>query len=166
MIARTRITRTSTKTAHAPYRRTGTLRSYWKYRNLTLMLLPGIVYYFVFHYVPIYGVIIAFKDYSFSAGIWGSRWVGLEHFRLLLSRDSFWEVFRNTIVINGLKLIFGFPAPIVLAILLNEVRTAFFKRFVQTVSYLPHFLSWVILSGILMEFLSPPPVRSTSSCRR
>ena len=119
------------------------------------MFLPGLLYYLIFHYVPIYGVVLAFKEYSFTAGILGSPWTGLENFRDLFSRPSFFQVFRNTMLISFYKLVFGFPAPILLALLLNELRSVMFKRVVQTVSYLPHFLSWVILSGIIVQFLSP-----------
>jgi putative aldouronate transport system permease protein len=99
--------------------------------------------------------LIAFKDYKFRLGILHSPWVGLEHFHDLFMKPSFWQVFRNTMIISTYKLIFGFPAPIVFALLLNEIKQMIFKRWIQTISYLPHFLSWVILSGILIEFLSP-----------
>lgn len=131
------------------------LASYWKHKYLVLLFAPAILYYVIFHYVPIYGLLLAFKNYKFSLGIWGSEWVGLEHFKDLFSLGSFWEVFRNTIVISGYKLIYGFPAPIILALLLNEVRHALFKRAVQTISYLPHFLSWVVIAGLFTQFLSP-----------
>ncbi|SDE55933.1 putative aldouronate transport system permease protein [Paenibacillus sp. UNCCL117] len=133
----------------------GLLFSYRKHKYLALMFAPAVLYYVIFHYVPIYGVLIAFKDYKFSAGIWGSEWVGLMHFRDLFTLGSFWEVFRNTIIISTYKLIFGFPAPIALALLLNEVRLVFFKRAVQTITYMPHFLSWVIIAGLFVQFLSP-----------
>lgn len=102
-----------------------------------------------------YGVIIAFKDYKIRKGFSGSPWVGFENFRVLVNGLSFWQVFRNTLIISLYKLIFGFPAPIFLALLLNEVRRARPKKLVQTISYLPHFLSWVVLSGIFLQFLSP-----------
>lgn len=119
------------------------------------MFLPGLAYYVLFHYVPIYGVQIAFRDYFFLKGIWGSPWVGWENFRDAFALGSFWEVFRNTLVISTLKLLFGFPAPIILAILLNELRSIRFKRVAQTISYLPHFLSWVVLGGLFKQLLSP-----------
>jgi putative aldouronate transport system permease protein len=128
---------------------------YWKYKHLTLLFIPAVIYYIVFHYVPLYGIQIAFKDYLFLKGVWGSKWVGLEYFKEILTLGSFWEVFRNTIIISFYKFIFGFPAPIIFAILLNEIRQIKFKKFVQTVSYLPHFLSWVILGGLFIQFLSP-----------
>lgn len=131
------------------------LYKYWKYRHLTILLIPCIAYFAIFHYVPVYGLQIAFKDYNFFDGIWGSAWVGLEHFRHLFELASFWQVFRNTVVISLYKFIFGFPAPIIFALLLNELRLLFFKRIVQTISYFPHFVSWVILGGIFVQFLSP-----------
>lgn len=117
--------------------------------------MPAILYYVIFHYIPMYGMIIAFKDYRFSAGIWNSPWVGFSTFQHLMSLESFWQVFRNTIILSLYKLIFGFPAPIALAILFNEIRVAVFKRIVQTLSYLPHFLSWVVIAGLFIQFLSP-----------
>lgn len=117
--------------------------------------MPAILYYVIFHYIPMYGMIIAFKDYRFNAGIWNSPWVGFSTFQHLMSLESFWQVFRNTIILSLYKLIFGFPAPIALAILFNEIRVAVFKRIVQTLSYLPHFLSWVVIAGLFIQFLSP-----------
>jgi putative aldouronate transport system permease protein len=128
---------------------------YWKHRALVLLFLPGLVYYAVFCYAPMYGVQIAFKNFIFRLGIMKSPWVGLENFRLLFSMGSFREVFRNTLIISSLKLIFGFPAPIIFALLLNEMRALRFKKAVQTISYLPHFVSWVILGGLFIQFLSP-----------
>lgn len=120
-----------------------------------LLFLPGVFYYIVFHYSPMYGVTIAFKDYHILKGINGSPWAGLEHFRMLFALKGFWDVFTNTILISFYKLVFGFPAPILFALLLNELRSILFKRVIQTVSYLPHFISWVILAGIFIQFLSP-----------
>ena len=128
---------------------------YGRYRELYLMLILVVAYYLVFHYVPMYGAQIAFKDYKFNLGIIRSPWVGLEHFQYLFSLRSFKEIFRNTILISTYKLLFGFPAPIILAILLNELRIIPYKKAVQTISYLPHFLSWVILGAIFTQLLSP-----------
>ncbi|MFK7694606.1 ABC transporter permease [Paenibacillus sp. HJGM_3] len=130
-------------------------RGYVKYKYLTILFLPAAVYYFIFHYMPIYGILIAFKNYKFSLGVMGSPWVGLDHFRELFALGSFWQVFRNTLILSLYKLVFGFPAPILFALLLNEIRVSFFKRTVQTISYFPHFLSWVVLSGLAIQFLSP-----------
>lgn len=128
---------------------------YWRNRYLLLLLLPGIVFYLVFRYKPMYGILIAFKDYRFRLGIMGSPWVGLAVFKELLGSKEFWLVFRNTVIISSYKLLFGFPAPIILALLLNEVRALAFKRTVQVISYLPYFISWVVLSGIFFQVLSP-----------
>lgn len=117
------------------------------------MFLPGFLLFLLFAYVPMYGITIAFKDYKILQGITGSPWVGFEHFRYLFSGEGFTNALRNTVVIALLKYAFVFPAPIVLAILLNEVRQAWFRRSIQTITYLPHFFSWVILGGILFSFL-------------
>ena len=128
---------------------------YKKYFPLVVMFLPAIIYFFVFKYVPMYGIVLAFKDYNISKGIMGSEWVGLEHFEKLMRTSTFTRSVRNTIIISFGKIIFGFPAPIILALFLNEVRNLKFKKVVQTISYMPHFLSWVILSGVFYQFLSP-----------
>ncbi|MCM3747856.1 ABC transporter permease subunit [Paenibacillus pasadenensis] len=124
------------------------------YRMLYVMLLPAIVFLIIFSYIPMYGASIAFKDFWITKGILGSPWVGLEHFEKIFRTEKFWQVFRNTIEINLLRLVFGFPAPIILAILLNEVRHKFFKRSIQTIIYLPHFISWVTIAGIIFSILS------------
>lgn len=147
--------KTDTPLAPVRYRKPGLMKSYWKYRSLVLLFVPALLFYILFKYLPIYGVQIAFKKYMFLKGIWGSPWIGFQNFEKLFGMASFWEVLRNTFIISGLKLLFGFPAPIILALLLNELRSVAFKRVVQTISYLPHFLSWVILSGIFIQFLSP-----------
>ncbi len=119
------------------------------------MLIPALAYYVIFHYLPMYGVTIAFKDFNFKKGILKSEWVGLTHFQKLFSMPSFWKVFRNTFVISFYKLIFTFPAPIIFAVLINEIGREKFKKVVQTISYLPHFLSWVVLGGMFVQILSP-----------
>ncbi|MDF2925176.1 MAG: protein lplB [Paenibacillaceae bacterium] len=131
-----------------------TLRAYSRNKYLILMFIPGFALFFLFHYVPMYGIIIAFKNYRILDGILASPWAGLAHFRNLFAGDGFTDALRNTITIALLKYVFVFPAPIVLALLLNEVRTTWFRRTIQTISYLPHFFSWVILAGILFTFLS------------
>jgi putative aldouronate transport system permease protein len=131
------------------------IHNYWKHRYLFLLFVPAIIYYGIFCYAPLYGVQIAFKNFIFRLGIMKSPWVGLVNFQQLFSMGSFREVFRNTVIISGLKMIFGFPAPVILAILLNEIHIARFKKAVQTISYLPHFVSWVILGGLFIQFLSP-----------
>ncbi|WP_318152501.1 ABC transporter permease [Paenibacillus terricola] len=114
-------------------------------------------YLIVFSYIPMFGIIIAFKDYRISSGIEGiftSPWSGLSHFRELIDDYNFPMLVRNTLAISILKIIFSYPIPILFAILLSEVRNVFFKRFVQTASYLPHFISWVVVTGIAYAFLS------------
>lgn len=131
------------------------LKTYKKQKFLLLALLPGIIYYIVFHYAPMYGVVIAFKRFNFSQGILGSPWIGLENFRMFLGSPDFLTVLKNTLIISFMQLIFGFPAPLILAVMLNEVANERYKKVVQTISYLPHFLSWIVLSGIVFELLSP-----------
>jgi putative aldouronate transport system permease protein len=119
-----------------------------------LMALPVIAYYIIFHYGPMYGLQIAFKDFSPAKGIWGSAWVGFQHFESFFNGIYFWRLLKNTVLINVYELIFGFPAAIILALLLNEIRNAIFKRVVQTISYLPHFISIVVVAGMMVDFLS------------
>ncbi|WP_239625116.1 ABC transporter permease subunit [Paenibacillus sp. H1-7] len=120
-----------------------------------LMAVPGILFFIVFHYVPLYGILIAFKKYNLYQGFSGSPWVGLDNFTKLFAMSGFTRALKNTIVISAYQLIFAFPAPIILALILNEVKNVLYKRFVQTVIYLPHFVSWVVIAGILYAFFSP-----------
>jgi len=119
------------------------------------MLLPTIIWFLVFLYKPMYGLQIAFKDYSIFRGVAGSPWVGLEHFQTLFTNDQFLRAVGNTIKISALNLIFGFPAPIILALMFNEVLHASYKRTAQTIVYLPHFISSVIIAGIVITAFSP-----------
>uniref|UniRef100_UPI00403ED3B9 ABC transporter permease n=1 Tax=Paenibacillus sp. FSL M7-0896 TaxID=2921610 RepID=UPI00403ED3B9 len=128
------------------------LKKYW---DLYLIMLPGLAYFIIFKYVPMGGIIVAFQDFSAFAGIRGSEWVGLTHFKNMFTDSEFYTVFKNTLLISLYKLIWGFPGPIILALMLNEVRHMLYKRGVQTLVYLPHFLSWVIIGGILINVLSP-----------
>jgi putative aldouronate transport system permease protein len=123
--------------------------------SLYLLLAPTIILLFVFHYIPLYGIIIAFKDFSPYRGIFGSPWVGFKHIAYFLQDEAFWKVMKNTLIINFYDLVFGFTAPIVFALLANEIVHAGFKKIVQTISYLPHFLSWVVVSGVFYQMLSP-----------
>lgn len=120
----------------------------WSYKYLYLLGLPGIVYFLVFKYVPMYGIVIAFMDYSPVTGFAGSEWVGLAHFRRLLTEPDFWMLFRNTMIMSAFSILIYFPAPILLALLLNEVRSQVYKRTVQTFIYFPHFLSWVVVVSV------------------
>jgi putative aldouronate transport system permease protein len=126
-----------------------------RHRHLYLMLALPLIYFAVFRFYPILGNVIAFKAYRLDEGIWGSEWVGLRHFEVLFGDESFWRALRNTISISGLKLLFAFPAPILLALFINEIRSLAYKRFLQTIVYAPHFLSWVIYGAILYIVLSP-----------
>ncbi|PYI54050.1 ABC transporter permease [Paenibacillus flagellatus] len=118
------------------------------------MALPVIAYYVIFHYGPMYGLQIAFKDFTPAKGIWGSPWAGFKHFESFFNGIYFWRLLKNTVLINVYELLFGFPAAILLALLLNEIRQALFKRVVQTISYLPHFISIVVVAGMMVDFLS------------
>ncbi|CAM3981731.1 ABC transporter permease subunit [Paenibacillus alkaliterrae] len=122
--------------------------------DIQLMVIPALLLIFVFSYIPMYGVLMAFQDYSIFKGFMASPWVGFKHFEMFFNSPEFFEVMRNTVVISLLKFFIGFPAPIMLALMLNEVKNLMFKRIVQTVSYLPHFMSWVIVAGLIMSMLS------------
>ncbi len=126
-----------------------------KHRLHLLMILPVLAQFIIFKYLPLYGILLAFKDYRILQGIAESPWVGFFNFQRLFSSLDFLRVFKNTIVLALLNFIFGFPAPIILALMINEMRGKIFKRISQSISYLPHFISWVILAGIFMELLSP-----------
>ncbi len=122
---------------------------------LYLMLLLPIIYLIIFKYVPMTNIVIAFKNYNMFQGIWESPWVGLDIFKQVFGADGFYRALRNTIVLNFLDLIVGFPAPIILALLINEICIKKFKKFTQTVVYMPHFLSWIIISGIALQVFAP-----------
>ena len=126
-----------------------------KYYPLYLISIPGILFFIVFKYIPLMGSVIAFQDYNIFKGITGSPWAGLSHFQRMFAYDEFLTILKNTLLIGLYDLCFAFPVPIVLALLLNELRSAMYKRFVQTVIYMPHFLSWVIVGGIVVGLLSP-----------
>jgi putative aldouronate transport system permease protein len=119
------------------------------------MVLPGVAFFIVFRYLPLGGIALAFKNYRVLEGIWGSPWVGFKHFETLFNSYYFANILLNTVLISFLKSAFGILTSLILALLLNEVRVTWFKRLIQTVTYLPHFLSWVVISGILLSLLSP-----------
>ncbi|AOZ92372.1 ABC transporter permease [Paenibacillus crassostreae] len=129
----------------------GTLKKNWQFH---LMLLPSLLFLIIFNFIPMGGVVMAFQNFKPWLGISGSEWVGLDNFRYLFERQDSIQVIWNTLVIAVLKLVFNLSVPFVFSLLLNELRKMFFKRFVQTLVYLPHFLSWVILGGILIDILS------------
>ena len=145
-----------TEAGGAAVRFAGGVRVYLrKYHEFYLMLVPVLAFYLIFKYLPIYGVVIAFQDYSIFRGVAGSAWIGFENFAWAFEQPTFWLATANTIKLNLLSLFFGFPAPIILALLLNEVRRRSFKAVVQSISYLPHFFSWVVVYGIVLAFFSP-----------
>ena len=119
---------------------------------LYLMAIPVTLYFLLFHYGPMYGVMMAFKDYRVGQGLWASPWVGAKHFQNFFNSPYFFRTLRNTLLISCYSILFGFPAPILLALLLNEVKRARFKRTVQTITYLPHFVSTVVMCGIIIDF--------------
>ncbi len=121
---------------------------------LYIMLLPGLLYFIIFRYIPMGGIIIAFKQYSPFTGIWDSPWVGLKHFQLFFKGRDFLTVLKNTLGISLLNLIFFFPAPIILSLLLNEIRSQKYKRISQTFIYIPHFVSWVIVASLTYQLFN------------
>ncbi|WP_214628166.1 ABC transporter permease [Paenibacillus agaridevorans] len=139
--------------AQPPYWRQ-LLRDLRRNKYIYLMALPVVAYYIIFQYLPIYGIQIAFRDYSPSAGFLNSPFVGLKHFLNFFDSYYFWRLIKNTVMINFYELIFGFPMPILFALLLNEIRRSWFKRTVQTISYLPHFISVVIIAGMITDFVA------------
>ena len=137
-------------------KKSGTLlRDLKRDKQLYFMLIPFLLYFIWFHYFPMYGIQIAFKDYSVFKGITGSPWVGWKHFKTFLDSPFLWRVVRNSFTINMYYLVVEFPLTIILSLLFNELRNRRFKTFVQTVSYLPHFISSVVVVGLTIAFLSP-----------
>ncbi|OME82206.1 protein lplB [Paenibacillus sp. FSL A5-0031] len=145
---------TDLETKQHVYKQPGQTKRFIKQWDIQLMVIPALLFIFVFNYIPMYGVLMSFQDYSIFKGFMHSPWVGFKHFEMFFNAPEFWVVMRNTLVISLLKLGIGFPAPILLALMLNEINNRTFKRIIQTVSYLPHFLSWVIVSGFVISMLS------------
>ncbi|GIN59063.1 sugar ABC transporter permease [Lederbergia ruris] len=127
------------------------LKKHWR---LYVLIAPAIIFFAIFNYFPMYGVIISFKDYVATKGIWGSSWVGFKHFERFFHAYNFWELIRNTFFINIYQLAM-FPVSIIVALSINEVRNSFFKKSVQTITYAPHFISVVVMTGMIVAFLSP-----------
>ena len=129
-----------------------------KFKSLYIMMIPGLLFFLVYHYLPMIGIVIAFEKYSPVKGLAGfftSEWIGLANFKKFFSSVYFTRIFGNTVAMSGLRIIFGFPAPIIFALLLNEVRNTRYKKLAQSISYLPHFLSWVIVASMMYIILSP-----------
>lgn len=125
-----------------------------EYRYLYLMLIPAVAAMIIFCYAPMYGIQIAFKNYKPRSGIWGSQWVGFKYFLRMFREQTFMTVLRNTLVISGLRLVICFPAGVIFALMLNEIGNQRLKKVAQTISYMPHFVSWVVLGGIVKSLLS------------
>jgi len=136
-------------------KRRGVWGNIWKFKTLYLLSLPGLLFFLIFKYVPLFGIVIAFKDYNLFKGVTDSPWVGLKHFQRMFEHYEFVDILTNTLLIAFYDMLFAFPAPIILALLLNELRKVIFKRTLQTVIYMPHFLSWAVIAGIMIEILSP-----------
>ncbi|MCE5173082.1 ABC transporter permease subunit [Paenibacillus profundus] len=139
--------------------RLGKRRKLWKrivlHKYLYFMLLPCIVYFIIFNYIPMGGLVLAFKEYKFNMGILGSPWIGFDYFKAFFNDYQFWMLIKNTLIISSLKLFVGLPFPIILALMFNEVRHKRFKGIAQSISYLPHFISWVVVVGMLQRILAP-----------
>ena len=131
-----------------------TLVKMWNYKWIYLMLLPVMAYYIIFKYIPMYGVTIAFKDYNVFTGVLDSPWCGLEVFEKILKNKNFWEAIKNTLLLNVLTLLVSFPLTIIVSLMLNEVMSSKFKKITQSVLYLPHFISWVVVAGIATNLFS------------
>ncbi|CAH1226932.1 putative multiple-sugar transport system permease YteP [Paenibacillus allorhizoplanae] len=129
-------------------------RNFIQNKWLYLMMVPGIAFYIIYKYIPMMGLLIAFQDYNIMKGIMGSPWVGFKHFETIFSSPDFYVLLRNTMVISLYKIVFGMLPDIAMALALNEIRSAWFKRTIQTITYAPHFLSWVIIYGLVMAFLA------------
>ena len=129
-------------------------REMWKNRAIYTLLIPGILWYFVFAYMPMSGLSLAFKDYKANLGILGSPWVGLQNYEYVFRDAAFWKSIWKTVYINLGRMVFQFPAPIILALILNEFRMKRYKRVLQTVYTFPHFLSWIIVASIATNVLS------------
>lgn len=142
------------RAAQAPKERR-VLHRLWKYKLMYLLLLPACIWVFIFDYLPVYGISVAFMDYNFIKGMSGSEWAGLKYFQALFESDMFLTAFKNTLIINMYKMVSGFACPILLALALNEIRVKWFKKTLQTAVYLPRFVSWVVYGGIITLLLSP-----------
>ncbi|EIR3693446.1 sugar ABC transporter permease [Enterococcus faecalis] len=130
------------------------LKKFYDQRQLHWMVLPGVAFMIVFNYIPIYGIIIAFKNYTIVDTVSSAPWVGLENFRIIMEDIFFWEAVRNTLAISLMKLFLGFAIPIILAVMIFEMRDGHLKKVIQTISYIPHFFSWIVLGGMLISWLS------------
>lgn len=125
------------------------------------MMLPGLLFFIVYKYMPMWGILISFQDYQPFLGMLGSKWVGVKHYATFFQDETFWMLFRNTFILATYNIVFFFPLPIIISLMLNEVRKESYKRIVQTLIYIPHFVSWVVVAGISFLFLSSQGASST-----
>ncbi|WP_082927754.1 ABC transporter permease [Paenibacillus oryzisoli] len=149
---------TATKQTIATPRTTGfrkSLRRIYRSKWMIIMMIPGLLYYLLFHYVPMAGILIAFQDYNLLKGVWGSPWVGLDNFMTVFKSPDFPLIMKNTLLISVYRIMFNMLPDMLLALMLNEIRSPWFKRVVQTITYGPHFLSWIIVYGIVFSFFAP-----------
>ena len=130
------------------------LKKFYDQRQLHWMVLPGVAFMIVFNYIPIYGIIIAFKNYTIVDTMSSAPWIGLDNFKIIMEDSFFWEAVRNTLAISLMKLLLGFAIPIILAIMIFEMQDGRLKKVIQTVSYIPHFFSWIVLGGMMISWLS------------
>lgn len=151
----TKVANVSNQVPNIPKNKQSRLKYMKKNYVLYLFLLPAVLSVFIFNYIPMYGVLIAFQNFSVTKGIFGSEWVGLAHFARFLTSPNFFEIFMNTIKLSVFGLLFGFPAPVILALMLNQVRRASIKKNIQLIIYAPNFISTVVIGGMLFLFLSP-----------
>lgn len=135
-------------------RKKSLLKEMAKYKSIYIMLIPAVLFYIIFCYVPMFGITIAFQDFKVARGVFGSEFVGLENFISFFKSYNFWQLLRNTLSISILQIVLGFPAPIVLALMLNEVKKLKFKKSVQTITYMPHFISTVVVTSMILDFVS------------
>lgn len=131
------------------------MKAVYRHRWYYVMLMPGILYFIIYHYLPMGGAMIAFKDYNLMKGIWGSPWVGFKHFETIFSTPEISRTIKNTLILSVYRIAFGMLPDVVFAIILNEIRVQWFKRTIQTISYGPHFLSWVIVYALAFAFMAP-----------
>ena len=142
------------KSVRKAQRRAELKKNIKKNKMIYLMITPGVLFLFIYKYIPMFGLVISFQNYKPYKGVMGSEWVGFEHFQRLFTSPDFWMIFKNTIVLFGLQLFVFFPIPIILALMLNEVRRNYYRRVIQTLIYLPHFMSWVVIVSISYVILT------------
>lgn len=126
----------------------------WEQKGLQGMAIPGVIWMLVFSYIPMYGLMLAFKEYSLGKSLFGGAWIGFKYFREFFQDEYFFRIIENTLGISLLRIVIGFPIPIIFAILVNEIMSSRYKRTVQTITYLPHFISWAVLGGLMISWLS------------